>query len=121
MKLVVDKNKNEEGKWVEYEEGVKLKVRPLYASTTRKIRSKCVSVKNTRRGREEILNDDKFEEEMADYLLEDWEGVVDESGNELECTRENKIALLDIQDVASFVFNTAREAELNADAEVKNS
>lgn len=53
---------------------------------------------------------DYFTRELANYLLEDWEGVVDsDTGEPIQCDRTNKIWLFEQIDLAIWVITKAKE------------
>lgn len=102
----------EEGMWFEFE-GAKFKVRPLISSKIRDLRDKCVrkEISYDRAGKRitnEIVDDEKFESLLADYLLESWEGVGDDSGNPFEVNSENKKKIFDVVALRDFIWNAAQ-------------
>ena len=54
---------------------------------------------------EEITQDERkaMNADMYDYAIVDWDGVLDASGVEIECTRENKLRLMRVPKVDRFV------------------
>ena len=108
-------------------ERIELKIRPLDAELTRKIRRKHRTVKKERDPQTrqlvtvEVYDEEAIAEEMIDHVLEDFRGIGDENGNPLEPTLENKRRVIDIPPVgdevaiAEFCFQKA--AELAAEKE----
>ena len=45
----------------------------------------------------------KFQEEMWDYVIINWENLLDKSGNSIPCTKENKVKLMSIPVIDRFV------------------
>lgn len=69
-------------------------VRVMNEAERRKIR-KATTKKILKRGQwVEDINDDKFSEMLWDYCIVDWEGLEDDAGKPIECSRENKLKLI---------------------------
>jgi hypothetical protein len=68
-------------KWVEFEEGEKYLIRYLSAHKLKEI---------------EEQTKDKFEQDlyMYDHIIKDWDGIVDKDSKPLECSVQNKVALI---------------------------
>ena len=76
----------------------------------------------------EIIDEDKEARNamLWDFCIVNWEGLIDKNGNDISCTKENKIMLMDKSILfAQFVSNSletlrndneAREAELRKNA-----
>ena len=117
----------EDGVWVEYDDDVSFKIRHLIPPKVAAMRKKYVTKKRKAGVLEENISDanqTKFDEELFDYILEDWKGVV--IGNEAaECNKENKAKLMTNSiNISLFVLEKSREIhetdlEIQAD-EVKN-
>ena len=60
------------------------------------INKKATKQKWDKRARQMVTEtDDELSFEMLhDYCVVDWEGIEDEKGKAIECTKENKVALL---------------------------
>lgn len=55
----------------------------------------CIRVANERFTKElEKIPKDKKDAETWDYCIVDWKNLLDEDGQEISCTRENKIKLM---------------------------
>lgn len=89
--------KNLEGKWVDWEHGVKLLLRPFPSSEG------IFAPQNAK----EIAEASWI---RFDYCVLDWEGIEDEEGNTLECNSENKRLIFDyVEDLLSFVIVKTRQ------------
>lgn len=69
-------------KWIEYEDGVKFKIRPFPMSEGY------------------LISDDEtklaqFLLKKFDYSVIDWQGLLDQNDNEIECNKENKQYIFD--------------------------
>lgn len=53
-----------------------------------------VEYKHGQRFEVQDINDDLFSELLWDYSIVDWSGLVDDNGNQIECTTENKAFLM---------------------------
>lgn len=75
-------------------------------------------------GRRRVVDGDfalAFEQELADLMIVDWRGIVDASGKELECNRENKARFFRL-DVSNYLIQRAGEIAVSeAEADEKNS
>ena len=90
--------KGQKGTWVDWEEA-RFKIRANTSKTYRKAIQKAAKGKSNHRLTKDIEAAEKFGiEAMSDGLLIDWEGIT-ENGNELDCTRENRIKVLPVADL----------------------
>ena len=94
--MLVLTKKNEA--WVEYNEDVKFKLRALDRKTMSELRKKATKKKYTATpsGRQivEEVDDELFDALVFDHIISGWEGIVDEEGKPLPCTKENKLMLV---------------------------
>lgn len=115
-----------EGRWFTYQEGVEIKVRPITTTVLKDINKKASTSRmelDPRKGRMAPVDDvdkDVFENELADYLIEDFKGIGDEAGSPLAATRENKRLILDQPLIRDFVWAAAQALESVAEEQVKN-
>lgn len=81
---------------------LKFLIRPALRDVVQQTLEKHTERKRTARfvqGRREFVDEDKvdqagFVDDMTDHLIMDWDGLIDEdSGQQLPCNRENKLAL----------------------------
>lgn len=42
----------------------------------------------------EEVDEDKINDDLLDRILVDWKGILDEDGNEIKCTKQNKLMIL---------------------------
>lgn len=127
MLKINTKDNQEEGRWVEYVEGVEFKVRPLTASTIKKLRKPFVTLRmkpDPRSGQmmqvEDFNKKEEFEDALNDYIIEDWKGVGDQAGNLLEATIENKKKILDNIPIRDFIWAAAQSSDIDTGASIKN-
>ena len=98
-----------EGIWVEYDKDVSFKIRGTSPKIVQKIRSGNVKKKWRNNQRVEDINDDKYETDLWDYLIEDWKGIYLGEG-EAKPTRENKKKLAELStEHANFVLEYASD------------
>jgi hypothetical protein len=112
-----------EGKWFTFAGDVEFKVRPLLGTILRELSNAARTgrmVADPKSGRMVAqVDDEKYNELLTDYLLEDWRGVVDEAGAALPVTLENRKALLDMSAISDFVWERARALDILTE-QVKN-
>ena len=90
------------GFWVHFEEdnddSGKIAIRPVNSAKVEEIRKKAVKkrveYKHGNRFEVQDVNDELYSELLWDYSIADWSGLVDDDGNTIECTKENKIFLM---------------------------
>ena len=84
--------------WFTHEQGGQIAVRAIPINITKKIERDTTKKKvEFKRGqRFEVLNvdDEKQNEMMWDYAIVDWKKITDDKGAPLECTKKNKVALM---------------------------
>lgn len=120
-----------EGVWVEFDNDVSFKVRYASPEVIRKIRKGHTKRGWRQNARIETVNDDAFDAELWDKVIEDWKGIVipDDTGKEIiaPCTKENKLKLIDISaEHGSFILEQATDISnfidvAQEDKETKNS
>lgn len=115
----------EEGRWFKYAAGVEFKIRPLTGNILREIRkaSSTTSMqpdpKTRRMVAVEDVNDEKFDEAVTDYILEDFKGVGDEEGNLFDPTIENKKRIMDQLPLRDFIWSAAQSLDVGEE-QIKN-
>lgn len=114
----------EGGNWFSYAEGVEFKIRPLTTAILRDLR-KQVSVKrmlpDARTGKfvpTEEVDDDKFNDVVSEYLIEDFKGIGNAEGELLPVTLENKKLILDKIPLRDFIWNAAQSLDID-EAKIK--
>ncbi|HDM78814.1 MAG TPA: hypothetical protein ENG51_20485 [Deltaproteobacteria bacterium] len=123
--LNVDNKVFNEGVWCEYEEGARFRIRPLTPKKYRELRNRCTSHQWKRGQLVEKVDEDKLNEMVNDWIIADWEGIVDATGKPIPCTKENKQVLLDnFTEIAAFVndmaLKVAEQAAKSREEEKKN-
>lgn len=114
---------NSEGRWFEFMEGVSIKVRPLSGSVLKELRKSSSTVKMELNGRTrrrepvEILDEERLEENLIDYLIEDFKGIGDQAGNPLEVTESSKRLIANNLTLRDFVWSSAQSLDIGADLE----
>lgn len=98
-RYATDKNLEEEGVWVDYGEGLKVKVRRLNSKHSRQLRRKLEKPYATQfRGREmpESLQEELLNKQLAGSVVVDWEGVPnpDNTTEMLPCNPENILLMV---------------------------
>lgn len=76
-----------------YKEGdveVKFWVTPLKDGKVRRISQRCLEFKG---GEDASMNIGEFNDLKLDSIIKRWEGIQDEDGKDLPCTKQNKILL----------------------------
>jgi hypothetical protein len=80
-----DKNLEEEGVWVDYGDGLKVKVRRLSSKTSRDVRRKLekpYSAQFRNREMPDALQEELLNKQVAQAIVLDWEGVEDPDGKD---------------------------------------
>lgn len=84
--------------WVKWRDGAEFLIEPATLTKIQRIRSKATTHIVTGRGADRAVTEDldigKFIQGVAG-LIKDWRGISDQNGNELKCTPEMKIQMLD--------------------------
>ena len=125
--LRIKKNQNE-SVWISYSNEAEFLIRPLTASSVEKIRKQFVKSKIGNKNGEvtiiEVVDDEKFNDALIDYIIEDWKGIGDEDGNDLDCNLENKKLVMDISEISEFILTAAKKLPMlsknKIEAEIKN-
>lgn len=112
------------GKWFTYAGDIEFKIRPLLSTSIKEIELQArtgrqVTDPRTKRLVPEV-DEIKRENLLADYLLEDWRGVIDEEDKPVPVTLENKKALLNLVQISDFVWESARSLDILVERQ-KNS
>ena len=102
MAFVIDLEESKNGAWFDIEGGGKVKLRSLDADDWRAIRRQTVKkgvdykkIDGTPcRLPYEDTNDDLQNELVWDCCIMAWENFLDVKGNEIPCTKENKVLLM---------------------------
>lgn len=92
-----DETKEEQGVWVNFGDGIKVKVRRFKSKASQDARKKLEEpfTAEIRRGPlDEKIAEDLLIRQMAMAIVVDWQGVTSEDGKELPCTFENKYEIL---------------------------
>ena len=120
-----------EGVWVEFDNDVSFKVRYASPEVIRNIRKGHTKRRWRSNQQIEIVNDDEFDAELWDKMIEAWKGVTmfDSEGKtgEAPCTKENKLKLIDISaEHANFILEKSTDISTfndiqQEDKEIKNS
>jgi hypothetical protein len=128
MKL--DLEKLDEGVWVEWKDGVEVKIRPLPVSKSVELQKKATRKKfefvDGRRQTTETIDGDKYNDLLQAHLIEDWRGFYDQNDEPIPCNAETKKAILDyMHEFRLFVVMAGRELEAHRqeqqEKEEKNS
>ena len=128
MAINLSNANKEEGIWVEYDEDVSFKIRHLSPKKTQDMRKGFLKRK-TIGGmvHEEMTEKDQksFDNALFDYMIEDWKGIVLDENVPAECTKENKIKLMNYSiDVSAFILEKARkiyeQKAVSQEQEIKN-
>lgn len=108
-----DKKLEEEGQWVDFGDGVKVKVARLNSERSLAVRRKLEKPYSKIRGSiPEDIQEEILTKQVAEAIIIAWEGVSDENGKEIECTYENKVKILkDFKDFRFDVVTASVEAE----------
>lgn len=130
-RYATDRNLEEEGVWVDYGDGLKVKVRRLSSKHSRETRRKLekpYSSQFRNRDMPDSLQEELLNKQMAQSIVVAWEGVPnpDKEGELLECTPENILMMVtkfpDFRDdiLTAAMERTTFEKEQRKEAE-KNS
>jgi len=105
-----------EGVWVEWKDGVRVKIRPLPVSKTTELQKKATTKKMEfvagRRQVVETVDDEQFNDLLQEWLLEDWSGWDDQNDEPIPCNPKTIKAILDyFHEFRLFVVMTGGELE----------
>lgn len=123
--LKIKKSTESEGRWFQYAEGVEFKIRPLSGNILRELRKStstvrmCPDSKSGRLVQVNDVNEEKFDEAVTDYILEDFKGVGDDKGNLFELTLENKKLIMDQLPLRDFIWSAAQSLDVGEE-QIKN-
>jgi hypothetical protein len=110
---------SEEGIWVDWKDGVSVKLR-MSPELLQKIRKTCTKKIMDKGVIREELDAEHFDEMLNEQVILDWKGITNE-GKPFPCTPENK-ALLMKKSVAfsTFINQACLELENVKESELKN-
>ena len=107
MKIDLEWDFSGEGKWFDFDEDVKLKLRFVPREKLTGIVQR--HTRHTRRG--EQTDSVKVNSDLYEYAISDWEGI-HIADRKAECTRENKIRLLNVHyELFRFVDETITDRD----------
>jgi hypothetical protein len=89
----------EDGQWVDFGEGIKVRVRRLNSKFSRDVRRKLEKPYTAMyRGREmpESLQEELMVKQLAQAIVVDWEGVEDESGKTMPFSMDNAVKIFTV-------------------------
>lgn len=119
-----------EGVWATYADGVRFKIRKLTGDAIRELRRPYtrqemeLNPASRRMEQVEKIDSEKFDEVLAGYLIEVFEGIGDDDGRVLPDSPESRKAILNIPVLRDFIWAAAQSLEIaqqeKADADVKN-
>lgn len=119
-----------EGVWGTFSEGVRFKVRKLTSEAAKALRKPHVRLEmeldpGTRRMIQvEKLNEEKFDDALASYMIEAFEGVGDDQGNPLPDDLESRRMIFNIPQLRDWIWALAQSVEIaeaaRQEAEIKN-
>ncbi|MCK9570058.1 hypothetical protein M0R72_14035 [Candidatus Pacearchaeota archaeon] len=113
-----DPNALPEGVWATFAEGVKLKIRKLTSDALRELRRPHVQyvmeLNPTSRRMEQVekLDSEKFDEALAAYMLEAFDGIGDDDGTPLPDTMDSRRAILNIPQLKEFIWAVAQSLDV---------
>lgn len=118
-----DKDLEENGQWVDFGDGVLVKVARLNSERSQAVRRKLEKPYSKIRGSiPEDISEEILTKQVAEAVLLDWKGVTDENGKELECTYENRYKVLkEYKDFRFDVVTCAVEAETFKNKQVEEA
>ena len=64
------------------------------AKVIEKIQKQNTKYKHRRGNKIADIDDDKMRDDLFDYCLRDWAGILHKDGTPVECTRTNKLAII---------------------------
>ena len=96
-KFKTDDAREENGVWVDFGDGIRVRVRRIRSRFSQAVRLELEKPHSEAIRRGPLSNEvaeDLMMKQIAKALIADWEGITDEEGNVLECTYENKLAII---------------------------
>ena len=121
--LKINTKNSQEGKFFAYTKGVEFKIRPLTGQVLRELRKKVTTTRmeadpTTRKMvAVEDVDNDKLDELIADYMLEDWKGIGDEAGVPLPVCLESKKSILNQIPLREFIWSAAQALDIEQEQE----
>ncbi|HOR32195.1 MAG TPA: hypothetical protein PK311_05825 [Syntrophales bacterium] len=106
------------GTWGTYQAGVRLKIRKLTGEALRELRRPYVRTemeldpRSRRMVPAEKVDAEKLDDALADYLIEDFEGIGDEEGLPLPVDLESKRRIMNQPALAEWVLAFAQSLEV---------
>jgi len=121
--MIFDVDYNGEGIWMDYNEEVSVKVRPITKNLMRDFRKKATRKKGFRGVGD--VNEDAYDCAIFEHAIEDWEGIVVPSGEKLECNAKNiGLVVSRLINFSAWVVESsmacAENAEVELAEEIKN-
>lgn len=100
-----------ESVWKEYDNDVSVKIRPLTPEYIKESRKKNTKKNTMQRGLVvENVNEDKWDDDLSDHMIDGWKGIVDKDNKLVPCELNYKKRVLNkFPDLANWIFKTARE------------
>jgi hypothetical protein len=117
MILIIKNSIDLSGGWFDFSVGdvsIKLKIRPLIADLGKVIESRHKKISSLKMHGHKIIkkmetNYQTFSPDLIDYVLEDFSGIGSAPERHFEITLENKLKILSIKNVTSFIFRKSFE------------
>lgn len=114
--MIIDLEKMDDSAWVAYKGDVELLIRPLSSSKQEEFKAaatrKHVESIGGRRVTVDKIDDQKYEELLRDWIVEDWKGFMDKKKNAIVCTKEVKLKILDhMHDMRRFAIDVALDLD----------
>ena len=106
------------GTWGTYQAGVRLKIRKLTGEALRELRRPYVRTemeldpRSRRMAPVEKVDAEKLDDALADYLIEDFEGIGDEEGRPLPVDPESKRRIMNQPALAEWIMAFANSLEM---------
>lgn len=128
MPLKINLQKSRDGKWVTFDvdAGIEFKIRPVTGEVLKELRKEAITatkmVPDPTSGHMvpvDKVDADKLDKLVVDYMIEDWKGLVDQDGETIALTPENKVIVYDLLPVKSFVWAAAQALDME-NAQIKN-
>jgi hypothetical protein len=117
-KLGFDPQNPPDGTWGAFQDGVRLRVRKLTGEVLRELRRPFVRIemdldpRSRRMVPVEKADAEKLDEALADYLIQDFEGIGDEEGRPLPVDLESKKRIMNQPALAEWVMAFAHSLEV---------
>jgi hypothetical protein len=106
MALVFNMKDINPGTWYDLGQGARIKIRVTGANDYRQIEKACT--RKLSNGTKEI-DVDKRNDMLMDFSIVDWEVIIDEENNPIECTTENKKKLYQSPTFSKFISSKVQE------------